>query len=258
VTGVDENSKLAALRRARERLELALAADDNWQTLRRSLAAAGSGEASRLETALLSNPLYRAWKNVNAAIEARQRSGPVGTLLASAEPPSSQPPSAAAAAKGRADFSQPSVAECNATVAIGWTTQLGPPQEWAEDVRLARTLPAPSSPAAGGGQMKPATRIVAAATEEEASVSFVARTPALGPSLPAPPHARPGAFAQQLERLAAEQGGDSDHARPAAGQIGDLSHSREAEVSVVSVDARRHAGAVERLLRALRGEKSAQ
>ena len=33
--------------------------------------------------------------------------------------------------------------------------------------------------------------------------------------------------------------------------------SEEAEVSVVSVDARRHAGAVDRLLRALRGETNA-
>ena len=258
MTGLDENSKLAALRRARERLELALAADDRWQTLRRSLATAGSGEASRLEAALLSNPLYRAWKNVNAAIAARQRSGPVGALPANAEPPSPQALSAAAAPEGRADFSQPNVAECDDMVATGWTTQPEAPQERAGDVWLARTLPAPSSPAAGKGQMKPARPIVAAATEEEASVSFVARTPALAPPLPAPPHARPGAFAQQLERLAAEQGSDSDQARPAAGQIGDLCQSQEAEVSVVSVDARRHAGAVERLLRALRGEKSAQ
>lgn len=198
VTAVDENSKLAALRRARERLELALAVDDSWLTLRRSRAAAGSGEASRLEAGLLSNPLYRAWKNVNAAIEARQRIEPVGALPANAEPPGSQPPSAAA----------------------------------------------------GEGSMKPAAAIVAAATEEEASVSFVARTPMLAPPLPAPPHWRPAPFAQQLERLPAEQG--SDQARPDAGQ------SEEAEVSVVSVDARRHAGAVERLLRALRGDKSAQ
>lgn len=198
MTAVDENSKLTALRRARERLELALAVDDSWQTLRRSRAAASSGEASRLEAGLLSNPLYRAWKNVNAAIEARQRIEAVGALPANTAPPGPQPPSAVA----------------------------------------------------GEGSMKPTAAIVVAATEEEASVSFVARTPALAPPLPAPPHARPAPFAQQLERFAAEQG--SDQARPDAGP------SEEAEVSVVCVDARRHAGAVERLLRALRGEKSAQ
>jgi hypothetical protein len=110
--------------------------------------------------------------------------------------------------------------------------------------------PQPPSAVAGEGSMKPTAAIVVAPTEEEASVSFVARTPALAPPRPAPPHARPAPFAQQLERLAAEQG--SDEARPDAGP------SEEAEVSVVSVDARRHAGAVERLLRALRGEKSAQ
>ena len=198
MTAVDEKSKLAALRRARERLERALAVDDSWQRLRRSRAAAGSGEASGLEAGLLSNPLYRAWKNVNAAIEARQRIEPVGALPTNAEPPSSQPPPAAA----------------------------------------------------GEGSIKTAAASVAAASEEEASVSFVARAPALAPPLPAPPRSRPAPFAQRLERLAAEQG--SDQGRRDAGQ------SDEAEVSVVSVDARRHAGAVERLLRALRGEKGTQ
>jgi hypothetical protein len=208
VTAVDESSKLAALKRARERLEAALAADENWQALRRfgAAAEAGAGEAARLEALLQTNPLYRAWKNVNAAIEARRTQNNVGTLPG---------------------------AQTSPAVAHG-------------------VDPARACPAASG-----ADRQQAKLTSAEARVSFVARAPppALPRSLPdreqpqqGSPHVDPGG-------ASAEKAGGTDGAAN-GGPLPAAAAAEEAEVSVVSVDARRHADAVERLLRALHGHRT--
>jgi hypothetical protein len=195
VTSVDDNSKLVALWRARERLEVALAADRNWQLLQGSAGAGGCDrEAASLETQLLSNPVYRAWKNVNAAIQARQ-------------------PEAASAA------------------GLGPRAQEVPPH-----------LPGAEAAQAGEESSERRRRTAEAlAIEEEASVSFVARTPAAA-RREAPAQERPYGHGRNSQRgLSARAEADG-------------SGWEEAEVSVVSVDARRHAGAVDRLLRALRGE----
>src|SRR5262249_39881488 len=198
VTGVDEDSKLVALWRARERLEVALAADESWQMLQR-LGTGGAGQgraAAGLQAQLLSNPGYRAWKNVNAAIKGRQPQG--------------------AGAAGPAALAQ-----------------------------AAPAHPASVAPAQPGGETEEPSLLAvgALASEEEASVSFVARAPAPArmerPAQGAPHgHARSHDDQDPLPAMPAEEG----------------SRCEEAEVSVVSVDARRHAGAVDRLLRALRGE----
>jgi hypothetical protein len=195
VTSVDENSKLAALWRARERLEVALAPDENWQLLQ-GLARAGDRdrEAASVEAKLLSNPVYRAWKNLNAAIQARQpdSANAAGLApLAEAAPP------------------HPSPAEANR----------GGDESNERRRRTARAL----------------------AIEEEASVSFVARTPA-------PARREAPAGETSFAHWRSLQDG------LAARTEEDGSGCKEAEVSVVSVDARRHATAVDRLLRALRGE----
>jgi len=195
VTAADEDSKLVALWRARERLEVALAADETWQMLQR-LGTGAAGQAASLEAQLLSNPVYRAWKNVNAAIKGRQ---PQGASVAGPAP-------------------------------------LAP---------AAPARPASVEPAQLGGESQEPGRLAvgARASEEEASVSFVARAPAPArmkrPAEGAPHgHARSHDAQDPLSAIP-EEGG---------------SRCEEAEVSVVSVDARRHAGAVDRLLRALRGE----
>jgi hypothetical protein len=209
VTSVDEMSKLKALRRARERLETALAADEGWQALLRSSATAGTeaGETGRLQARLLANPLYRAWTNVNAAIEARQRSGPID---ATAPRPS--------------------------TSSSDLDPSLARRQRNDDAVREAGSRGLAQSPPG----------------EEEASVSFVALAP-----LPAPSDGRqPRRSALPAPTgLPARQG----HEFPDSGATRGVEdwQGEEAEVSVVSVDARRHAGAVDRLLRALRGETNA-
>jgi hypothetical protein len=203
VTAVDETSKLRALWRARERLEAALAADESWQTLQNLGTPAGTrdGAAERLEAQLLSNPLYRAWKNVSAAIAARR-------------------PEAATAA-GSACLAAP----------IRPDAPLPPP-------------PAQPPWPAGAGGAGPTAPAAARASEEEASVSFVALTPARAGM-------EPGAGVPQ-QGSSSFKGQDGLSAMHAA----DAPPCEEAEVSVVSVDARRHAGAVDRVLRALRGEPS--
>jgi hypothetical protein len=215
VTSVDEMSKLKALRRARERLESALATDKGWQALLRCSATAGAeaGEIARLEAGLLrSNPLYRAWMNVNAAIEARQRSGPIDASGATAPRPS--------------------------TSSSDLDPGLARRQRNDDDARGAgpRGLARQSPP-----------------SEEEASVSFVALTPLLAPSNGRQPQR--SAALPAPSGLPARQG----HEPPESGAPPGVQDwgGEEAEVSVVSVDARRHAGAVDRLLRALRGETNA-
>ena len=194
---VDEDSKLVALWRARERLEVALEADASWQMLQRldTDAAAKGPAVARLEAQLLPNPVYRAWKNVTAAIKGRQPEG--------------------ASAAGPAP--------------------------------LAQADPAPASvePAQPGGDTKVPSRLATTALvgEEEASVSFIARAPA-------PARMERAAAGTAQGHAPSYDGQDPLSARPEEGG----SPSEEAEVSVVSVDARRHAGAVDRLLRALRGE----
>jgi hypothetical protein len=207
VTSVDEMSKLEALRRARERLETALATDAAWQALRRSSPAAGAeaGEAARLEAGLLrSNPLYRAWSNVVAAIEARHRGDPIDAPGPTAPRPSTPSSDLDPGLTRRRRNDDP-------------VRGTGP-----------RGLAAQSPP-----------------SEAEASVSFVALTPPPAPSaaLPAPTGLPARHALDPLER----------GATPGLEGWG----GEEAEVSVVSVDARRHAGAVDRLLRALRGETNA-
>src|SRR5262245_37721376 len=181
-------SKLAALWRARERLEVALAPDESWQLLQRLGGAAGGrgAEAASLEAQLLSNPVYRAWKNVNAAILARQ------------------PDKANAAGPAPLTQATPTLAAAHAA-------------ERSE----------PRRPGTG------------ALAEEEASVSFVARTP-VPARMEEPPHGQGRS----------PEGQNQMFARPEA----EGPQCEEAEVSVVSVDARRHADAVDRLLRALRGD----
>jgi hypothetical protein len=203
VTPVDETSKLRALWRVRERLEAALAADESWQTLHQLGTAAGArdGAAASLEAQLLSNPVYRAWKNVSAAIAARQ------------------PEAADAAGSG------------------------SPGAQTRPDAPRPPAAAQPPWPAGPGGAASSASN-GARASEEEASVSFVALTPARArmdpPAAAIPAQRRPSVAGQDLSATSAE----------------DASPCEEAEVSVVSVDARRHAGAVDRLLRALRGEPS--
>ena len=204
MTPVDETSKLRALWRARERLEAALAADASWRTLQNLGSAAGAtdGAAASLEAQLLSNPVYRAWKNVGAAIAARQPEA--ANAAGSASP----------AAQARADAAQ---------------------------------SPPPAQPPwpAGAADTAPTAPNGALASEEEASVSFVALTPAGG-------RMGPPALGIPQQGWRSFEGPEGLSATPAEG----ASPGEEAEVSVVSVDARRHAGAVDRLLRALRGEAS--
>lgn len=215
MTSVDEMSKLKALRRARERLETALATDEAWQAMRRTSAAVGAeaGEAARLEAGLLrSNPLYRAWSNVNAAIEARQRSHPIDAPGATAPRPSTSSSDLDPGLARRQRNDDP-------------MRGTGP-----------RGLAAQSPP-----------------SEAEASVSFVALTP-----LPAPSDGRQPLRSAALPAptgLPARHGPDPLESGATPGLEG--WGGEEAEVSVVSVDARRHAGAVDRLLRALRGETNA-
>ena len=211
MTSVDDVSKLRALQRARDRLETALATDEGWQALLQSHAMTGEdgGESASLEAGLLrSNPLYRAWSNVNAAIEARQRGGP---------------PKASGAAPAYASTS---------------ASDLVSSRDRAQGADAGR---APAGQREQPRQCPP--------SETEASVSFVALAPS------APTHQRQ---LQHLEALRAPTGlpAVQDH-EPAAGAATGATAGgggEEAEVLVVSVDARRHAGAVDRLLRALRGE----
>ena len=69
----------AALETTRSRLEAALSADSNWQALQRSRtqasadAGAPAAHDARLELLLLSNPLFRAWKEVDDALEDLRR-----------------------------------------------------------------------------------------------------------------------------------------------------------------------------------------
>jgi len=200
-------SKLKALRRARERLETALASEEGWQALLRSkaMAGAGGGETTRLETELRSNPLYRAWTNVNAAIEARQRGGRVDA----------SGPTAPAASTIAADL-DPGRARLQGN--DGHAAELREPD--------------PHS----------------ASSEAEASVSFVAF------ASPAPTNG--GRPAEPLRTPASLPPPQSHKAPESAATSGPEAWGgeEEAEVSLVSVDARRHAGAVDRLLRALRGE----
>jgi hypothetical protein len=71
-------NELKELEKTRARLEAALSTDENWRTLKQSRAEAASPAEerahrrlrdARLELSLLSNPLYRAWKHVDDAIE---------------------------------------------------------------------------------------------------------------------------------------------------------------------------------------------
>ena len=206
MTAVEESSKLMALMRARERLEATLAVDDSWQALRRfGLAAeAGAGEVARLEATLHTNPFYRAWKNVNAAIEARRAPDPVSTL-----PGARQTPPAAAHA-----------------------------------LDLVRTHPAP-----GGAVSQPAKL-----TSPEASVSFIARAPApaLLRSLPDREQPKQGSPHLDAAGPSAETAGSAD-GRANSGPL--PAAAEEAEVSVISVEARRHAEVFVRLLRALHGNR---
>jgi len=168
VTSIDETNKLLALERARARLEAALATDADWQ----ALAGSGPAGAATLETRLLSNPLFRAWKTVSAAIAAQQANGSANGV---------------------------------------------------------------------GGDAPPSSKL-GAATEPEATVSFVERRAA-------PPRATAAAAswpaAQVIAALAAE-GPDGEEV--------DAEEAEEAEVSVVRIEEHRHAGAVARLRRALHGE----
>jgi hypothetical protein len=209
VTSLEDMSKLKALRRARERLETALATDAGWQALQRSSATAGAGggETAGLQAELMrSNPLYRAWTNVNAAIEARQDNGAKDVAGATAPPPSPSASDLDAGRLGRQGID-----------AMG----VGP--------RELGLRPPP---------------------EEEASVSFVARSSPLGPS--------DGPPVQRVQAVRAHASLPVTQGHEPAGRQGTPAvegwQGQEAEVSVVSVDARRHAGAVDRLLRALRGE----
>ncbi len=69
----------AALETTRSRLEAALSADPNWQALQRSRTQASADAGApvahdaRLELLLLSNPLFRAWKEVDDALEDLRR-----------------------------------------------------------------------------------------------------------------------------------------------------------------------------------------
>src|SRR5262245_29077956 len=223
VTAVDESSKLVALKRARERLEAALALNESWQALRRPGAAgAGVAEAARLEAMLQTSPLYRAWKNVNAAIEARGSAEPLGPL-----PGAEQTTPAAAGDRHAARTLQ-------AAERDRLDSAVATPPAAAHAFAPVRARPSPGD--AERQQAKP--------TAAEASVSFIARAPVPAQGLPQVDASRPSA----------EQAGGSD------GEANGLpllaaATAEEAEVSVVSVDARRHADAVERLLRALHGDR---
>ena len=216
---VDEESKLLALRRARERLEVALAADASWQSLQRlGAGVAGRGQATAsLELQLQSSPIYRAWKNVNAAIEARQGDGTGSAGSAPAEP---EIPSRERAQPG---------GENNAP---GRPDVTGDP---------ASRAPAPGVGGTSGGMPNLPSGVLP--IEDEASVSFVARTPTSA-------RWQPSTAATSAQRWAGVEGQGEWSALPET----EAQRDEEAEVSVVSVDALNHAGAVQRLLRALRGE----
>jgi hypothetical protein len=83
VADAEVMNELAALEATRSRLEVALSDDENWRALRQTGAHGTESDESaahrvrnaRLELALLSNPLYRAWKHVDDAIEDLRRNG---------------------------------------------------------------------------------------------------------------------------------------------------------------------------------------
>ena len=87
------SDELAALEATRARLEAALSADENWRALKQARAENASPtdqraqrrlRDARLELSLLSNPVYRAWKHVDDAIEVlrknQETSGNTGAL----------------------------------------------------------------------------------------------------------------------------------------------------------------------------------
>jgi hypothetical protein len=244
VTSVDDSNKLVALQRARERLELALATDAGWRALRRLGAADGGGrEAAGLEAKLLANPLYRAWKNVHAAIEARQAGGPLSASL-----PNPVPAGTHNSGEGRADRAQAEARHEPGANSGARQPPDPPPQR--------RALGATGD---GAGRVTPG---FAGAAENEASVSFIARTPAQAPLRPLQDRDRPqrwrgGPACDASAPVQRDDPADQDGAPAPGGPLPAGSDPREAEVSVVSVDARRHASAVERLLRALHGDKTA-
>jgi hypothetical protein len=223
VTLGDDTSKLLALERARQRLEAALANDDGWRALRRLNAAAdrGGGEAGRLEIPMLANPLYRAWKNVNAAIEARQsdRSADCGSASVWPSP--------------------------QAGVGLAATGKVA-------NLKAGKD---PTESRGGAGQRQ-GDRAVPVPTPE-ASVSFIVRAsaPARAASEQRQAEPRgPSQAEQQGQHPLAASGppfADDAVAVPSA-------PAEEAQVAVVSVAARRHADAVERLLRALHGQEGAK
>jgi hypothetical protein len=234
VTLADDTSKLLALERARQRLEVALADDEGWRALRRldTTPDLGAGEAARLEILLLSNPLYRAWKNLNAAIEAKQ----------SGRPPASSPPAVSGAQAGPglgatagADFEP----EAGGAVRRGGACPSAP---------AAADLPARAKRPASALQHQ-VERAVAVRTQE-ASVSFIMRGLRQRPAL---------AARAQREAERRQPRLQEEFPPPPNGAVanpeGPLAPVEEAEVAVVSVAARRHAGTVERLLRALHGQE---
>jgi hypothetical protein len=107
----------ASLEATRSRLEAALSRDENWQALKQSrLQAAGEENPShrlqdaRFELLLLSNPLFRAWKHVDEAIEALGRNEPLPERTTASGRPISVPflpsPNAAKELRSLADLSQ--------------------------------------------------------------------------------------------------------------------------------------------------------
>jgi hypothetical protein len=98
VADAEVTNELASLEATRSRLEAGLSDDENWRALRQAGARGTDDEGAarrvrdaRLELALLSNPLYRAWKHVNDAIEDLRRNGahserPSGSNMPAAGP----------------------------------------------------------------------------------------------------------------------------------------------------------------------------
>src|SRR5262249_51264957 len=121
--------------------------------------------------------------------------------------------------------------------------------------RLNRAIATPPA-AADPGRARPgeAERQQARVRSAEASVSFIARTPALPRPLPEREQPQQGLPHCDASGSSAEKAGGSDGAAN-GGPLPAAAAAEEAEVSVVSVDARRHADAVARLLRALHGDR---
>jgi hypothetical protein len=171
-----ETTELTALLETRAQLEAALAGDENWRALQQAARREGGEEGAarrarntRLKMALAENPLYQAWKHVGEAVEALR--------AAAASAPRLRPGSLAA--RLAAGVSLAAEAEEQAPEpgqAAGGGAAVPSPQPQAPSAASRAQFPAPQPP----------RRIDV--EPEEATVTFVRRSPGNVSSSAAPRH----------------------------------------------------------------------